>query len=274
MALIANARGDFQEGARWNRRALAWLRERDRHAPNARPMTSVILSNMGRSEFVQGNLPEAERYLNEARVIQQETGFVWAEAETLFILARIAEARGSYHDATRHYHQSLRNAVESHDQALIAKLFGMFAAYAADARLAEWSAMLQGAGDRLLELLGYEQESGNLATPNNVVALDWYQAGHAMTVTQAMSLALQIDVPPPQVDGLARYNLTAREREVLALVAESLTDREIADHLSISLRTVNAHVASVLAKMQVSSRRQAATIARSSAGTDTGVGTT
>ena len=56
--------------------------------------------------------------------------------------------------------------------------------------------------------------------------------------------------------------LTPREFEVLRLLARGMTDREIADALFISHRTVNAHVASILAKLSVSSRRDAASVSR------------
>lgn len=56
------------------------------------------------------------------------------------------------------------------------------------------------------------------------------------------------------------YGLTARQREVLALLAEGLTDAQIADRLFVSTRTVNHHVASILAKLEVTSRAEAARI--------------
>ena len=52
--------------------------------------------------------------------------------------------------------------------------------------------------------------------------------------------------------------LTARELDVLRLIVGGLTDKEIADHLSISRRTASKHVATILAKLDVSSRTSAA----------------
>jgi DNA-binding CsgD family transcriptional regulator/tetratricopeptide (TPR) repeat protein len=56
--------------------------------------------------------------------------------------------------------------------------------------------------------------------------------------------------------------LTARQVEVLGLLGEGLTDAEIAARLSLSTRTVGHHVSALLAKLGVSSRRQAATAGR------------
>jgi DNA-binding CsgD family transcriptional regulator len=56
--------------------------------------------------------------------------------------------------------------------------------------------------------------------------------------------------------------LTARERDVLRLVAAGRTDREIAEALFLSRRTVNAHVAHLLAKLDAASRRDAVARAR------------
>ncbi len=50
--------------------------------------------------------------------------------------------------------------------------------------------------------------------------------------------------------------LTAREREVLRLIARGYTYREIARELFISVKTVESHVSSVLRKLQLSTRHQ------------------
>lgn len=56
-------------------------------------------------------------------------------------------------------------------------------------------------------------------------------------------------------------DLTPREREVLALIVKGGTNREIADTLFLSLDTVRNHVASILAKLGVHSKLQAAAVA-------------
>ncbi len=56
--------------------------------------------------------------------------------------------------------------------------------------------------------------------------------------------------------------LTAREVEVLRLVAEGLTNREVAERLFIAQKTVSVHVSNILAKLEVSTRTQAAAAAR------------
>ncbi|GAB4573344.1 MAG: response regulator transcription factor [Anaerolineae bacterium] len=56
--------------------------------------------------------------------------------------------------------------------------------------------------------------------------------------------------------------LTAREREILAMIARGSTNAEIAQELVISLKTVRNHVSNILNKLQVADRAQAAIRAR------------
>ncbi|MDL1912789.1 response regulator transcription factor [Chloroflexi bacterium CFX6] len=56
--------------------------------------------------------------------------------------------------------------------------------------------------------------------------------------------------------------LTEREQQVLLKVAEGATDKEIAEALTISLNTVKTHIRNILAKLQVSTRREAAKVAK------------
>jgi two-component system, NarL family, response regulator LiaR len=62
-------------------------------------------------------------------------------------------------------------------------------------------------------------------------------------------------------DESAGRDLTRRERQVLTLMADGLTNGEIADRLVISLSTAKTHVSSIISKLGVSSRTEAATVA-------------
>jgi DNA-binding CsgD family transcriptional regulator len=57
------------------------------------------------------------------------------------------------------------------------------------------------------------------------------------------------------------FGLSGREREVLALIAEGRTNREIGERLFISQKTVGVHVGRILDKLNVSGRVEAAAVA-------------
>ena len=81
--------------------------------------------------------------------------------------------------------------------------------------------------------------------------------GHLLMAPGAAGTLLQPAAGPDR--GLAA--LTAREREVLAELAQGRSNREIARALHVSEKTVKAHVSSVLAKLGVADRTQAALFA-------------
>ena len=60
---------------------------------------------------------------------------------------------------------------------------------------------------------------------------------------------------------LPPHRLTRCEREVLHLLCQRLTDREIAERLFISRSTASRHAANIFAKLGVSGRREAAALA-------------
>ena len=60
--------------------------------------------------------------------------------------------------------------------------------------------------------------------------------------------------PELSFESLSRYRISEREFTVVQLICEGLTNKEIAQELSISVNTVNNHVANIFSKMEVRSR--------------------
>lgn len=68
--------------------------------------------------------------------------------------------------------------------------------------------------------------------------------------------------PAPMLDnGQDIPALTNREKDVLGLVSQGLSDKEIGQQLSISLHTVKSHMRNILSKLQVKNRHEAADLA-------------
>ena len=66
----------------------------------------------------------------------------------------------------------------------------------------------------------------------------------------------------PSAERAAFPELTDREREVLWLLAQGLSNQEVADRMGISLKTARNHVSNILARLQVADRTEAVARAR------------
>jgi len=96
------------------------------------------------------------------------------------------------------------------------------------------------------------------AEPAEVVTAVRAAAAGEVHLDAAVARQLTRRMAGPQV-GLGA--LTTREREILALVAQGQSNRDVADTLGISERTARTHVSNVLTKLQLASRTQAALLA-------------
>jgi len=176
----------------------------------------------------------------------------------------------------------------SSQQFLAACLEGLAAAVVAQAAEQEpdmqtrWAAQLWGAAASLREVMGtplpvvqrpaYEQAQtaarGRLG--DHLFAAAWAE-GRSMTPEQAVaaqgkemsltSVSSRAATDAPLHTSTSPFGLTAREVDVLRLLAQGWTDAQIAERLVISLRTVNRHTTSLYSKLGVSSRAAATRVA-------------
>ncbi|PJF41910.1 MAG: DNA-binding response regulator [Phototrophicales bacterium] len=82
-------------------------------------------------------------------------------------------------------------------------------------------------------------------------------SGQPVLAPEAARMLIQATTQPT----LESFHLTDRELEVLALMVEGMSNRQIAHQLSISYSTVRFHVSSILSKLNVESRTEAVTVA-------------
>jgi pimeloyl-ACP methyl ester carboxylesterase/DNA-binding CsgD family transcriptional regulator len=116
-------------------------------------------------------------------------------------------------------------------------------------------------GDRSIHLRAGEQLAA-LAPNAELVVLDgdthlaWL--GDSGAIIAAAAPFLGIAAPPPREAPAAVGQLSPRERDVLRLVAEGLSDADIAKRLVVSPHTVHRHVSNILRKLDLHSRAAAA----------------
>lgn len=97
----------------------------------------------------------------------------------------------------------------------------------------------------------------NVSVKNLADAIRSAYVGQPMLASEATMMLIQSKKQRSATD----YNLTERELEVLVLLSEGLSNRQIGNRLHISHYTVKFHVSSVLGKLGASSRTEAVSIA-------------
>jgi len=83
-------------------------------------------------------------------------------------------------------------------------------------------------------------------------------AGKTTLASEAAQVLIQSTRAPAENPG---FDLTVREREVLALMVEGLNNQQIAERLVVSVSTAKFHVSSILSKLNAASRTEAVSIA-------------
>ncbi|HEX3301977.1 MAG TPA: LuxR C-terminal-related transcriptional regulator [Thermomicrobiales bacterium] len=237
-----------------------------------------VLSLLGGVAYGQGNLAQARALEREAAAIFRDVGDLRRESLCSWYLGMFAACHGQWAEAARKYRESLRGLTEVRDASWLAKPIIGLAATAGTCGLPDSAARLLGAADGLLDRIGATltpfdipaHELAHNSARSTLGELDFAAAiavGRNLDVEDVLleadtivAAAEAVPAEPLRRGAGTLGELTAREREVLRLLADGRADREIGEVLFISHRTVNAHVASILAKLGVSSRREAGAI--------------
>ncbi|HEX3712633.1 MAG TPA: LuxR C-terminal-related transcriptional regulator [Trebonia sp.] len=196
-----------------------------------------------------------------------DAGERWARSYLQLITALGLFLEGDHEASAAAARESLRLKSEVGDITGIAYCLEMLAFLAAVQDRCKRTAWLLGAADTLwgrtgkrlggtAEMEGLHQQAASIARDR----LGSSQYAKLFGDGAARELSVTIDLAGSDTDRLpvSRGSLTRREQEIAALVFEGLTNAQIARRLVVSSRTVDAHVASIYAKLGVSSRAQLA----------------
>jgi len=244
------------------------------------------LGDLGRALMLRGGIAYSQGDLERAVMIEEEAAALFRQlgalrwiGMTVCILGMFAAAQRRFPAAARHYRESFRTLIDSTDVVWLFKPLVGLAAVSVEHGDMETAARLLGAVDEMLlgsggHLYGLNRPLYAQAETAARAALGEerftanHDAGRRLTLTDLVAEADAIvtmaekAAREPRRRGAGISALTTREREVLDLVADGKTDREIAEILFISRRTVNYHVAHILAHLAVHSRQDAVARAR------------
>jgi predicted ATPase/DNA-binding CsgD family transcriptional regulator/transcriptional regulator with XRE-family HTH domain len=236
------------------------------------------LGLLGQVELDRGDLPLARTHLEQALVLRREIGVRWGIAWGLYSLGWVVFEQCDYTAAKGLFVKCLEIMRELDDKEMISScleaLGGVASVYGNPVRAVQ----LWGAAATLRKAINAPIAPSNRPTYERFVAATRTQVsgelfrekwteGQRMALEQVLILACR-DVAAPVSKGHSHktvgkkrttypVGLTSREVEILRLVAQGLTNEQVAEHLIISPRTVNTHLTSIFRKLQVTTRSAA-----------------
>jgi predicted ATPase/DNA-binding CsgD family transcriptional regulator len=243
------------------------------------PANALIFNMLGRVALQQGELDKAEEFLTESDRLAREVGDQHLALRSRLLLAGLAALQGDYATARLQYEKGLATALALGHMSLIASGLKGLGCVAAAQGLHAWAAVLWGTAEPLrasrsvaIAQAFYERMVVVVRSQLGEPAFEEAKAqGRALTAAQALAWreAFTPQVPEPTQAAPGSFpaapthaatslaGLTPREYEVLRLLATGLTSAQIAEHLIISVLTVNGHIRSIYSKLGVASRSAA-----------------
>jgi DNA-binding CsgD family transcriptional regulator/tetratricopeptide (TPR) repeat protein len=223
-----------------------------------------ILNWLGEIERDQGQFAKAVPYYEEAIAIETELGRQDARLLKENNLGFVYYRLGKYQQAKTIFTKILGIALKSDHLSgdITSSMLGLATVALAEGR-PELSAKILGATDDSKASLEFWKTDRNDYewTCTNTKALlgekqydKLFAEGKAMSQEQAAELVLRHQPKERSAKVTLPSSLTRREIEILRLVAQGLSDAQVAERLVLSPRTVNAHLTSIYNKLGVNSR--------------------
>jgi predicted ATPase/DNA-binding CsgD family transcriptional regulator len=280
LGLVARRQGDMEGAVRLYEQSLALWTELGDQLRRA-----LCLNNLGVVAYYLGDNETAENRYREALGVYRQMEDRSGAALTLNNLAEVLRDRGDYPQAMTAWQESLALRSVQGDRVGIAACLTGIGRIAATSGLNDLAARLFATALRLQAETGISlapnerdaQEHAIAELKRAYPAADFqrsWDAGNAMPLATlleevANSTETLIDASArvasqpsaPVKSAAAEAGLTRREIDVLRLLVDGLSDREIGDALFISHRTAMTHVANILGKLNLESRTAAAAFA-------------
>jgi DNA-binding CsgD family transcriptional regulator/tetratricopeptide (TPR) repeat protein len=237
------------------------------HEVDDKRMAALVMNLMGESARFLGQFERAAAIYEEVDSMADETGQKGIRIVAKLNLGFVNWRLGNYSESKRLFLDSLKlgqgSELQNSDLALC--LLGLAGVAAAEGET-QWAAEILGTID------GYTKDFLYAPTDRRDYERIWafvkaqltekqfdqsYKEGQALSLVDAVQLVESQGLGEKGRHFERISKLTKREIEILRLVAQGLSDAQVAERLVLSPRTVNAHLTSVYRKIDVNSRAAA-----------------
>jgi predicted ATPase/DNA-binding CsgD family transcriptional regulator len=235
---------------------------------------AMALGELGDTLLMMGDVAEAVPLLDEALALHRRSEFPVRIAVILGERAHAARMQGDQVLAARLFAESIAVAAEISDRTLlgaVAGLAGVSLALGKPERAVRVLSAVE--ATRATSGVGRIAHAAHTARilaeartclPEPMFAAAWEEGRRlpiAEAVAEARAIAASAEQEPQRAHDSRGFGLTAREVDVLRLLVEGRSDRQIGESLFIGARTVQTHVSNLFAKLGVNTRAEAAAVA-------------
>ena len=233
---------------------------------------AVSLQQLGLTASREGDHVEARRCLEQSLALFRDVGFIGAQATTLLYMGDNALAQGYYGEAQRYLREMLQFSIQSNvgilQQYYLITIGDLFLQTGRRARGIELLALIphhhpafheyKERMERLLDRYQATEEAMQQSSTN----MDFDSITNALLDELEMPVEMVVTRHSPSADETLIEPLSERELEVLTLIAEEYSNREIADQLFLSVATVKWYLTHIYSKLGVQNRTLAILRAR------------